>query len=575
MILVRHTPVPAAEALIDLKESARRKRTQQGLRTSPRKRLCVQNTTSDNVGTTPKHYKASKSLDFSSSRPQDSGSDSNEDDEEALPMRKRHGPVPPAEDYMVASYGGKRQRNDHASLHTVSSKLRNLLKLPKAQRWCYYEWFYSNIDTPIFQGENDFCRCLSEMFPRLKTRQLTRIQWHQIRRLMGRPRRCSSLFFQEERQLLEIKRAKVRAIQQQVHQGVISFDFSMFSDLPDEIPAVLVVGTAVTARVHTVECKGFYMGRIEAMDLEKHQYWVTFDRPGLGKHLVSDTDVRSASSPSVISISALDASQRLHLQQQQEERVFLPTTPPRSVLSSTQSLMSPDAHGDPFLTSSPRGKKGVETNALSSPTLPDHIGGFPVHLLRQVTQLSKLLSHKQEVIQKLSNLNTEAEKKHARQKCLTVDFQQEYASAIIQLDDMNKHLNTRLEGIKQYCLELGYGPDVGHPCLELKDCREHASKIAESANTSLEASGSEVRDSGVLSLVSKLTSLLLMIEVLSGTGDSLELNSLTQAIEEIGSSIRPENAKCFRDNVITPLTLIQSGMNPLGTLHAFSVSRTM
>lgn len=76
---------------------------------------------------------------------------------------------------------------------------------------------------------------------------------------------------------------------------------------------------------------------------------------------------------------------------------------------------------------------------------------------------------------------------------------------------------------------------------------------------------SEVRDGGVLSLVSKLTSLLLMIEVgreqspaasykvttyffppvqvLSGTGDSLELNSLTQAIEEIGSNIRPENGK--------------------------------
>ena len=28
----------------------------------------------------------------------------------------------------------------------------------------------------------------------------------------------------------------------------------------------------------------------------------------------------------------------------------------------------------------------------------------------------------------------------------------------------------------------------------------------------------------------------------------------------------------FRDSVETPLTLIQSGMNPIGTLHAFSVS---
>ena len=26
------------------------------------------------------------------------------------------------------------------------SKLQNMLKLPKAARWCYYEWFYSDID---------------------------------------------------------------------------------------------------------------------------------------------------------------------------------------------------------------------------------------------------------------------------------------------------------------------------------------------------------------------------------------------------------------------------------------------
>ena len=34
--------------------------------------------------------------------------------------------------------------------------LRNLLKLPKAHKWVCFEFFYSNIDKVLFQGENDF-----------------------------------------------------------------------------------------------------------------------------------------------------------------------------------------------------------------------------------------------------------------------------------------------------------------------------------------------------------------------------------------------------------------------------------
>ena len=28
------------------------------------------------------------------------------------------------------------------------------------------------------------------------------------------------------------------------------------------------------------------------MDLDNHQYWVTFDRPGLGKHSIPDTEIK-------------------------------------------------------------------------------------------------------------------------------------------------------------------------------------------------------------------------------------------------------------------------------------------
>ena len=92
--------------------------------------------------------------------------------------------------------------------------LRNLLKLPKAHKWVCYEFFYSNLDKVLFEGENDFMVCLRESFPQMKTRRLTRVEWCKIRRLMGKPRRCSSAFFAEERAELLRKRTKIRLPQQ-------------------------------------------------------------------------------------------------------------------------------------------------------------------------------------------------------------------------------------------------------------------------------------------------------------------------------------------------------------------------
>jgi hypothetical protein len=53
----------------------------------------------------------------------------------------------------------------------ISSSLKNFLKLQKAHQWCYYEWFYSDIDKPFFEGENDFCQYLQELFPALKVHE--------------------------------------------------------------------------------------------------------------------------------------------------------------------------------------------------------------------------------------------------------------------------------------------------------------------------------------------------------------------------------------------------------------------
>ena len=130
------------------------------------------------------------------------------------------------------------------SAQRLGVALRNLLKLPKGHKWVCYEFFYSNLDQVLFEGENDFMVCLKESFPQLKTRRLSKVEWCKVRRLMGKPRRCSSAFFAEERQELARKRQKIRMLQQRKQL----MDYSSFKDLPEQIPLLLTIGARVTAR---------------------------------------------------------------------------------------------------------------------------------------------------------------------------------------------------------------------------------------------------------------------------------------------------------------------------------------
>ncbi|KAK8744011.1 hypothetical protein OTU49_000959, partial [Cherax quadricarinatus] len=166
-------------------------------------------------------------------------------------------------------------------------RLRNFLKLPQAHKWVYFEWFYSNIDKPLFGGENDFQVVLKEAFPELRTRKLTRRQWGMIRRMMGKPRRCSQAFFQEECQSLDKKRHVLRLLQQRKITDISSLkDFP----LPNQIPMQLVIGTKVTARIRKPE-NGLYTGVIDAVDTSDNTYRITFDRHGIGTHSIPDYEV--------------------------------------------------------------------------------------------------------------------------------------------------------------------------------------------------------------------------------------------------------------------------------------------
>uniref|UniRef100_F6WHF7 Lin-9 DREAM MuvB core complex component n=1 Tax=Xenopus tropicalis TaxID=8364 RepID=F6WHF7_XENTR len=435
----------------------------------------------------------------------------------------------------------------------IGYRLRNLLKLPKAHKWCIYEWFYSNIDKPLFEGDNDFCVCLKESFPNLKTRKLTRVEWGKIRRLMGKPRRCSAAFFEEERSALEQKRQKIRLLQQRKVA-----DVSQFKDLPDEIPLSLVIGTKVTARLRGVH-DGLFTGQIDAVDTQNSTYRVTFDRTGLGTHTIPDYEVLSNEPHETMPIAAFGQKQR-------PPRMFM--TPPRS---SYTAIQSPVMESDTLLGQSP-----WKAKISSSDT--ETIGGFPVEFLVQVTRLSKILMIKKEHIKLLRDMNTEAEKLKSYSSPISIEFQRRYATIVLDLEQLNKDLNKVLHKVQQYCYELA--PDQGlqpadQPTSMRRRCEEDARQMVRRANTS--STGQPcVQNESLTELISRLTAILLQIKCLAEGGDlnSFEFKSLTDSINDIKSTISPSNISCFQNNVEIHVAHIQSGLSQMGNLHAFAANNT-
>ncbi|KAK3103727.1 hypothetical protein FSP39_021405, partial [Pinctada imbricata] len=157
---------------------------------------------------------------------------------------------------------------------------------------------------PLLLEENDFCNCLKENFPQLKTRCLRRVEWCKIRRLLGKPRRCSSAFFREEREALEIRRNKIRLLQKRKVS-----ELQGFKELPDEIPEHLVIGTKVTARLRRPQ-EGLFTGTVDAFDTVSNSYRISFDSPELGTHSIPDYEVLSNEHQETVPLSAFQQCYR-------------------------------------------------------------------------------------------------------------------------------------------------------------------------------------------------------------------------------------------------------------------------
>ncbi|ENN79342.1 hypothetical protein HUJ04_009496 [Dendroctonus ponderosae] len=424
----------------------------------------------------------------------------------------------------------------------IGMRLRNLLKLPKAHKWVCYEWFYSNIDHCLFSGENDFQICLRESFPELKTRELTRAEWRKIRRMMGKPRRCSQAFFNEERLELEKKRKKIRALQQRK-----ATDLTTFKDLPSEVPTQLVIGTKVTARLRKPS-DGLYTGSIDAVDPSNNTYRITFERFGLGTHSVPDYEVLSNESPETLSILSF----------QSKFRPRLNGFPPYSSDKNPNYKTLPFSR-DPLLSGS------IVNSPMLIPTAKEgKLGQFPVKLLENMVLVTKILNAKKTCVQQLKTMNSEAEKLNSFDETLSDNFERKYAHILLDLEKLNSDLQVYLDEMQACCQEIAPEASVAAmltPSLLREKCKEEAKEIVARHNSVNMTDKGPCRNPRVLDLINDLTALMLQIKNLADNDHSpYELQVLEGTVQNIKKKLSPANQQVFQNCVEVHMKQIEMGL---------------
>lgn len=421
---------------------------------------------------------------------------------------------------------------DRKSGQHIGMRLRNLLKLPKAHKWVCFEYFYSNIDKALFDGENDFMICLKESLPQITNRNLTKMQWAKIRRIMGKPRRCSQAFFAEERKELERKRRLIRFIQQRKTIDIC------IKDLPNEIPMQLVVGTKVTARLRKPQ-DGLFTGCIDAVDTSNNTYRISFERPKLGTHSVPDYEVLSNEPPDTISLSSVTQKFR-----------------PKYVMQELFNLCQPVSNnslGDPMIGCSNLAKANTDAT----------IGGYPFQFLELIVKLTRVLNAKRAKINLLKEFNCEAERRKSFGRKMPEGFESKYAAVVIDLERMNMDLQEYINEVQQHCQQIAPGPSLAAmlaPSLLREKCREEATMIVEKHNNNT------VTEPHLIELITDLTALMLQVKRLSDSDqNAYELSVLHGTMDQIKSKLDAPYKRLFQSTVEIHMQRIQMGLGHMSS----------
>ncbi|CAA77454.2 Protein lin-9 [Caenorhabditis elegans] len=413
-------------------------------------------------------------------------------------------------------------------------KLYNLLRYKKARQWVMCEFFYSAIDEQIFKEENEFATIIRESFPNLKNWNLTRIEWRSIRKLLGKPRRCSKVFFEEERMYLEEKRMKIRSVYEGSYLNDPSIDLK---DLPAKLPRPMVVGNRVFARIRN-PYDGIYSGIIDAVIPKGFR--IIFDKPDIPPTLVSDTEILLDGKLDLLSIAYFieQANSKLPSGVRPFVAAVRDSSHPhlvRDVLVSRKIERS----GGPLM-----GPNDERLNGKNA----EMVGNFPLKFLVNLVKLTKLIDIKKGLIRQLNELNADAEIQNMTSDKYSKAFQEKYAKTIIDLEHVNQNIDINMNGIQDHHMYFSSN-DIStsnmKPEAVRQMCSQQAGRFVEHCNQGL-----NVENVHALTLIQSLTAVLLQVRTM-GTQkiSAVDLQSLGDAISEIRTAIHPRNVAFFQDYV--------------------------
>ncbi|OAE20354.1 hypothetical protein AXG93_209s1220 [Marchantia polymorpha subsp. ruderalis] len=305
-----------------------------------------------------------------------------------------------------------------ADLGAFNTKARLIHCLsPKVRRWCMFEWFYSAIDLPWF-ARNEFVEYLNHAglghVPRL-----TRVEWGVIRSSLGKPRRLSQRFLQEEREKLEAYRESVRTHYHELRGGLregLNSDLARPLTDTDAMP------------VHPLENMPEMMRRKRiildpldrtAEDLKHEAKRVRVSAAGAARAALNERLERPASLPGIPSFSPF----------------FLNNLTKRAQDDSVDSVRLAKAATNEAVAAT---KQAI----MSQPCTPGQSQARETDI-RTLVDLGNALNKKEALVVELRRMNDEAVSYKGSDM-----FQRQYATIILQLKEVNEQVYEALKHLR-------------------------------------------------------------------------------------------------------------------------------
>ncbi|XP_060197837.1 protein ALWAYS EARLY 3-like [Lycium barbarum] len=338
---------------------------------------------------------------------------------------------------------------------SLKKKISSCLSNHQVRRWCTYEWFYSAIDYPWF-AKREFVEYLYHVglghVPRL-----TRVEWGVIRSSLGKPRRFSEQFLNEEKEKLNQYRESVRSHYTELREGTRE-------GLPTDLARPLSVGQRVIA-IHP-KTREIHDGSVLTVDHSRCR--VQFDRPELGVEFVMDIDCMPLNPfenmPTLLTRHAdavdkfFESFNELKVNARANEFIKFPagdnmengdiSNPISNLLKQTKVA---SAEADMQSKSGVVETATYQQTACSKPSAVAQIQAKEADV-QALAELTRALDKKDAVVSELRRMNDDVLENQKSDDCSLKDsepFKKQYAAVLIQLNEVNEQVSSALYRLRQ------------------------------------------------------------------------------------------------------------------------------